>query len=345
MHRAGRLGGELPAGVDGTSAATWALPPDVLAFSHGRAALSWLHLARGPFRSALHAAYTCPSVPDLLDDLGLARDAFDVGSIEAEVIAGARALPAPVLVLVPALFGAAPWLDPIKLTRALGSHAFVLVDAAQTAFGAIDIAIPPGGAVLSCPRKALAIPDGALLRLGNVTNTERMSISELPEATDAVRLKDRARALFATGLIEDEAEALAAARRAEKALSHAPHRMSTTSAGAMQRIDPCHHRARRRANARVLIQTIGSGIENVLGSGGVPFNLPVLVKDRDTVLARMHSRRLFATALWPDSRLNPVRHPRAARMARDLLALPVDQRYSPDDMRAVAYIVTSCLWN
>ncbi|MBM3505984.1 MAG: hypothetical protein FJX65_19275, partial [Alphaproteobacteria bacterium] len=82
-----RLGGELPAGADGAPVAPWSLPSDVLAFSHGRAALAWLHASRGPFRSVLHAAYTCPSVPDFLDRLGLARDAFDVDAVEADVIA------------------------------------------------------------------------------------------------------------------------------------------------------------------------------------------------------------------------------------------------------------------
>ena len=75
-----RLGGELPAGADGALTAPWALPADVLAFSHDRAALSWLHAARGPFRSALHAAYTCPSVPENIieinthGDVGLIHD-------------------------------------------------------------------------------------------------------------------------------------------------------------------------------------------------------------------------------------------------------------------------------
>jgi hypothetical protein len=337
-----RLGGELPAGADGAPGPTWTLPSDVLAFSHGRAAIAWLHGARGPFRSALHAAYTCPSVPDFLDRLGVARDAFDVGATEAEVIAAARALPAPVLVLVPALFGAAPWLDAAALARALGPHGFVLVDAAQTAFGALDIAVPPGGAVLSCPRKALAIPDGALLRLGNVSETERASALGLPEAEEASRLKERARTLFATGRIEDEGEALSANKAAEAALPHSPHRMSAAAIACMQRIDRMLHEARRRANALALADALGAGVECVLGPGGVPYHFPILLDDRDNTLARLHARRLFATALWPDARLDPARHPRAARMAHDLLALPVDQRYTPADMRIVANIVNEC---
>jgi len=342
MFRADRLGGELPAGTDGAAGPAWALSSDVLAFSHGRAALAWLHGARGPFRSALHAAYTCPSVPDFLDRLGLARDAFDVDAVEADVIAVARALPAPVLILVPALFGAAPWLDAAALARALGPHGFILVDAAQTAFGALDIAVPPDGAVLSCPRKALAIPDGALLRLGNVTKTERASVSDLPEAADASRLKDRARALFATGRIEDESEALAVNKAAEAALPYTPHRMSTAAAAVMQRVDRECHRAKRRANAAALIHALGAGVEHVLGPGGVPYHVPILVEDRDTILARLHARGLFATALWPNARIDPARHPGAARMARMLLALPVDQRYAPADMRSVADIVIAC---
>ncbi|MFN0042816.1 MAG: hypothetical protein ACKVSF_06355 [Alphaproteobacteria bacterium] len=338
-----RLGGELPAGADGAPTAPWALPADVLAFSHGRAALSWLHQERGPFRSALHAAYTCPSMPEHLDRLGIARDAFDLGCTEAAVIEAARALPGPVLVLVPALFGAAPWLDAAAIARALGAHGAVLVDAAQTAFGALDIPCPPNGFVLSCPRKALAISDGALLRTDQMRDGERDSVARLPEAREAAALKFQARALFASGREADEDEALRANKAAEATLPAAPHRMSDSARAALARIDADRHRARRRANAATLADALRGRIACALPPGGVPFHFPLLIANRDEVLRRMQRRRLFATALWPDARLDPARHPRAARHARELLALPIDQRHDTADIAALANLVRACL--
>src|ERR1051325_7079442 len=133
----------------------WQLPDNVYAFSHGRAALSWLSAWRGPFDSAAICAYTCPTVPAHLMWLNLALGFFDYGA--DDVSATVAPLPGRCLVLVPAPFGLAPWLDASELARELGERATVVIDAAQSAFGALDFPVPPGGAVLSCPRKAMAL--------------------------------------------------------------------------------------------------------------------------------------------------------------------------------------------
>ncbi|MEK9662655.1 MAG: hypothetical protein VW644_13150, partial [Alphaproteobacteria bacterium] len=70
---------------------------------------------------------------------------------------------------MPCLFGDRPWLDVEALAARLGARATVLVDAAQTAFGHLHLAVPANGAVLSCPRKTLDLPDGAVLALHGVT--------------------------------------------------------------------------------------------------------------------------------------------------------------------------------
>lgn len=333
-----RLGGELPEGCDARALVPWALPHDVFAFSHGRAALAWLHAARGPFAAVLHCAYTCPSVPRFLGGLGLALAQFDAGAREDEVLALARAPPRPLLVLVPALFGADPWLKAGALAQALGEDACVVIDAAQSAFGALDYAAPKGGAVLSCPRKALALSDGALLRLDGATDRERAAVAALPEANEAARLKREARALFAIGNSADEAAALALNTRAELTLPDRPHRMSDEALGALLNIDAAVHRARRRANAALLRELLGAAIRPVLGTGGVPFNFPVLIEGRDAALRRLHARRLFATPLWPDAVHDAARHPRAHEMANQLIALPIDQRYGEAEITRIAEI-------
>jgi dTDP-4-amino-4,6-dideoxygalactose transaminase len=273
----------------------------------------------------------------------LAHDAFDEGATEAEIVAAARALPTPVLVLVPALFGAAPWLDANLLALALDRHAFVVVDAAQTAFGALDVSCPVGGGVLSCPRKSLAISDGALLRLATTSAVEHDSVLALPEASEAARLKTQARHLFASGREEDEDAAVCANVAAELALPAEPHRMSVPALAQLRTIDRRRHVSRRIANAAALASALGPEIVSVRGPGGVPFDHPILVRNRHAVLQRLHARRLFATALWPEARLDPRRHPRAARLAREVIALPVDQRHGPGDMESIAAIVRATL--
>ncbi len=340
-----RFGGELPLGCDRLGPPR-PLPDNVYAFSHGRAALSWLVAARGPYASAAICAYTCPTVPAHFKRLGLALGFFDYGA--ADVAATVGALPGRCLVLVPAPFGLAPWLDAAALASSLGGRATVVIDAAQSAFGALDFAVPPGGAVLSCPRKAMAVGDGALLALESAQDEEREAIAALPTADAPAKAKQAARALFAAGELEREAEALALAHLGEASFPAEPRRMTDASCDVICRADRDAHRARRRANAARLAECLGDEAElvfddNFTAPPAVPFNFPILHGDGARLLGDLRARRVFATPLWPDAVHDPARHPRAADMARRLVALPVDQRYGAADMERLAELVRPCL--
>ncbi len=336
-----RFGGELPLGVDPLLAEPRPLPRNVLAFSHGRAAISWVLETRGPFASAALSAYTCPSVPRHLAARGLVLGFFDHGdpAIEACI----AALPARTLVLLPAPFGLAPWIDATALASSLGDEAFVLVDAAQSAFAHSELPVPPGGGVLSCPRKAMALGDGALLALECVEEREHAAVAALPEASEPRRLKQAGRALLRDAYPEREAEALDLAARAEELWPAAPHRMSEESLALLTRVDAAAHAARRRANAARLAARLGERLPVLLNGEGTPFHYPTLVDDRAALLERLRAQRVFATALWPDAWHDPTIHPRAAELTARLLALPVDQRYEPAEMDELADIVLACL--
>jgi len=341
-----RFGGELPLGCDPLAPLPAPLPDNVYAFSHGRAALSWLAAARGPFASAAVCAYTCPTVPAHLRRLDLALGFFDYGSDDAS--AAVAALPGRCLVLVPAPFGLSPWLDVGALARKLGERAAVVIDAAQSAFGALDFPVPRGGAVLSCPRKAMAVGDGALLAVERGNEQERAAIASLATAEAPAQAKQAARALFAAGELEREPEALMLARRGETSFPPEPRRMSDASRDLVCRADRATHRERRRANAAQLAVGLSDSAELVFDSDfaappSVPFNFPILHDDRARLLGDLRARRVFATPLWPDAVHDPARHPRAADMARRLVALPIDQRYGAADMDRLAELVRPCL--
>jgi len=340
-----RFGGDLPLGCDPVGA-PWPLPAHVLAFSHGRAALSWFARMRGPFTSAALCAYTCPTVPAHFERLGLALGFFDHGADDVGNVVAA--LPGRCLVLIPAPFGHAPWLDAAALARRLGDRAAVIIDAAQSAFGALDHAPPRGGAALSCPRKALAVGDGAFLALETVGEGERAAVAALPAADVAPKAKQSARALFAARDPSREGEALALATDSEAAFPFEPRRMSDDTRHAIARVDAAEHRARRRANAKRLAARLAGKAEIVptgdfVSPATVPFHVPIFVDDRARILADLRARRVFATALWPDAVHDPARHPRAADLARRLVALPCDQRYGAADMDRLADLVIECL--
>lgn len=342
-----RFGGELPLDCDPLRPAPEPLPPEVLGFSHGRAALGWLIRRRGPFAAALVCAYTCPSVPEHLRGFGLRLGFYEFGAGPEAVLAAARALPAPRLVLVPAPFGFRPWLDAAILARELGERALVVVDAAQSAF-APPGPPPPGGARFWCPRKTTALGDGACLELAEGGAAEREAVAALPEAEGPAQAKLAARALFAARDPAREAAALALAGHSEQSWPATPHRMSRPSREALPWLDPVAHAVLRQANHRHLsaaLAAAGLDWEPGYRGAGVPFCLPLLVpggrEPRTRLLAALRVRRVFATPLWPGAEHDPAAHPRAASLAAGLLALPVDQRYRAADMERLAALVAA----
>jgi hypothetical protein len=317
------------------------LQADQLLFSHGRAALAWLVGRAGPFRSTLVCAYTCPVVPALLRKLRLEVDYYDVGA--PDVAARVRALPGRVLVVVPAPLGGAPDPDPHALAAELGESATVVVDAAQTAFGHIWIDPPLGGAVLSVPRKATGLADGAVLRLDGATPDDARAVDGLPPAWAPTVAKLAARVLLLDRSPDIEAETLALVRESENGWTETPARMSDRSRHLLPWLDPDEHARLRWANWRRLAAALPEGLERIEPTGGVPFNLSILVDDREAVLARLRTEKVFATPLWRETEHDPTRHPAAAGLARRLVGLPVDQRHRPEEMDELARRVRRCL--
>ncbi len=332
-----RIGGEIPSFADRFG------PPQPwrdnwLAFSHGRAAMGW-RSPHAPIASAALAAYTCPTVPQFLRQHGLPLALYDIGASAEEIAEVAHALPTPRLVIVPALFGGDPWLDLSPLQARLGAADVVLVDAAQTAFGHVDIALPEGGAVLSCPRKTTSLSDGAVLAVAEALASGAAGVDRLPEVRSAAAMKLAARALFAIDDPGLEAQALALNALAESTLPDAPHRMSDQARAMLGSFDHQWHRSTRRRNATALAASLRDNILIWPDESGTPFSLPIFVGNRDGVLAGLKDERVFATALWPDAECDGDRHPLAAWMRRHLISLPIDQRHDEADIARVAAVV------
>lgn len=342
-----RFGGELPLGCDPVAADAWELPADVISFCSGRSALAWLIQRRGPFRAAAISAYTCPTVPAFLEATGLNLGLFDHGADAKSVAATLRALPAPALVLLPAFYGMRPWVDPEALASELRAGDLLVVDAAQSAFAALDWRPPKGGAVLSCPRKTLALGDGALLTLDGIAAEEVEAAWSLPPYPEPAAEKQRARALFADGDPAHELEAVGLSHAAEAGYPEAPYAMDPAALTALRRVDRDAYAARRKANFERLQAGLHGKLEVVPGvdadGDAVPFALPVLHDDRAVFLDRLRGRRVFATPLWPGARHDPTRHPVAADLVARLVSLPIDQRYGDAEIDQLARTVEACL--
>jgi len=348
-----RLGGELPTGSDPLSSNSQSLPLTALAFSHGRAAITWLVHRNPSIRKTLVCGYTCPTVPIHLRRLGLEVNTFDVGCSIETLAALAKRNGGSQLVLLPALFGRDPWLDPQLLSEHVGPGTHVMIDAAQTAFGHVDYVPPRFGSVLSVPRKSCALGGLAWLRMSEpideVTSSDYRSLPVEKKVGAGKRL---ARDYFANGNLNFELDALKMITRYEDAWPDGAHRADEIDIEMFLRVDPKTHRECRRRNAAELKKLLCAAEAPIrfpdgrAGKGGVPFNFPVLLPsniERGALLKELHKQRLFATPLWPAAECDPKAAPLSDEYRQRLITLPVDQRFNLSQINQIAEIFVQCL--
>ena len=99
----------------------------------------------------------------------------------------------------------------------------------------------------------------------------------------------------------------------------------------------------RRENMRHLWTRLNGNVRMVPGLercfDGAPFSLPILVENRDEVQGTLSRRGVYAQWLWPlcDKAMSVC--PISKEMNEKLLSVPIDQRFSWDDIEDMANII------
>lgn len=125
----------------------------------------------------------------------------------------------------------------------------------------------------------------------------------------------------------------------EERLEHLPLRRMSALTEALMSLAPCEEvRRRREENFRALHGLLGGRDPLGLTVPTGPYAYPLLVEDGPAVRAALREQKIFLPLLWPEAAAQ-TQDPLAARYARDILPLPVDQRYTPADMERLAAAV------
>jgi hypothetical protein len=74
----------------------------------------------------------------------------------------------------------------------------------------------------------------------------------------------------------------------------------------------------------------------------VPLGFPVRIANRDAVRQALFDHRIYPPVHWLLDGVIPSRFEDSLRLARDIMTLPCDQRYSPEDMERMAEIFLRC---
>lgn len=121
------------------------------------------------------------------------------------------------------------------------------------------------------------------------------------------------------------------------------HRISKTGQEMLAVLNGESIRYARQKNMAHILDLLQGKVESIPGIerclGGAPFSLPILVKNRDEVQQKLAKNGVYAPVLWPICDEARAVCPVSARMADEMLSIPIDQRYNYDDIEEIAKIV------
>lgn len=208
------------------------------------------------------------------------------------------------------------------------THRFphVIVDNAHAYF---DDPLPGIDTIYTC-RKFFGVPDGALL------------YTDAPEKPLPAS-ESRERMTFVLGRFERPAgEFFAEAAENNETLPLQPRAMSALTENLLHAIDYGRVRSARTANFRQLHNAL-SGINQlsvhpVEGAYAYPLMLPEGARLRRMLI----ERRIFVPTLWPNVLRDQAEESTARMLAAQILPLPCDQRYGPEDMASIIEAVENC---
>ena len=338
-----RYGGTITNGCDPLLKTPRSFLKNHLFFSHGRSAMIWLLHNYGPFSSAAICAYTWPEIPAMMERYNLKIGLFDFG--QKDILNLVKSLPSPCLIIVPVFYGFNSWIDYLNLDNEIENNNFILVDAAQTAFGFENYKLPKSGAVMSCPHKATALNEGCVLAVNNVSDEKLLSQKKLEPAEAFSSIRKASRLLLDSNDTVKEQIGLSLVEKLEETWpSDPPQQITKNSLSQLSLLDKLEHEKIRKDNYKVLSDLLQNYFYPVISEeSGVPFAYPVLTKNRKKIIEKLKEKRVFATPLWPNARHNKLDHPKASLFVNQLMALPIDQRYNIDDMENLAKIVLNAI--
>ncbi len=67
----------------------------------------------------------------------------------------------------------------------------------------------------------------------------------------------------------------------------------------------------------------------------VPFGFPIQVKNRDNIIKKLHAKKIFAAIHWPNLPSSAKAFPFEHQMAKSILTLPCDHRYTEEEMQHI----------
>ncbi len=313
----------------------WGLTADNSYFFHNLRSAFWhLLIQLKPSRVWL-PAYICDVMEQSVTMAGMELSFYPINeTLSPDSIYLAEHLQAGECVLAVNYFGKPPDEPFRDLVRAR-TDVFWCEDSAQALSTGIE---PWGDYVLYSPRKLMGVPDGGILR--NCSKGVRApSLRPLPDERYLLASRQRKNDLDETNNDEWYSNFVAY----ESQMQPDSLEMSEITSKLLQGTDPAAHIKQRQDNFETLRSLLkGVGLFDAYDLEFAPMGYALKVDDAQGLVNALAAKRMFVPRYWPNL-------PKGvsdsfcfeSELSDSVVLLPVDQRYSSSEMRALAHEVSA----
>ena len=296
----------------------------------------------------LMPAYCCHSMVDPFEKAGWKVVYYRLNedlTADLDYLAQTLEEERPKAILTMNFYGSASTKEAVACVKKSGPECKVIEDFSHCTFSLADIYNPQVDYYVTSIRKSVGLCDGSV-----IISKESLDESFIEEGeTEFVSVRKNSQKLKAEYTYSQDKERKGVffpeLRKQEGELDafEGVHRMSNTGKEMLQVINGSMIRFARKQNMKHILDLLAGKVESILGIerclSGAPFSLPILVKNRDEVQQKLAKRGVYAPVLWPICDEARAICPVSARMADEMLSIPIDQRYNYDDIEDIAKIV------
>ena len=250
----------------------------------------------------------------------------------------------PEAVLTMNFFGIASTHQVVTRIKEFDSNITVIEDFSHCTFSIKDIFDERVDYYVSSIRKTIGVCDGSI-----ILSREKLDVQVYPyteEFSDSRLNAQTLKGQYAFSRSdEDKSIFLSMLRNGEDTLNHfdAVHAISPTATKMLGLINGESIAYARRENMKHLVSLLSGKVrmpENIsLSFEGAPFSLPIIVNDQARIQKKLAENGVYAAVLWPLSDEAGKVCENSLYFSEHMLSIPIDQRYSWDDIQDMANII------
>lgn len=314
----------------------------------GREALMYVGKQMGDNKVILFPSYCCWSMSAPFEKLGWKVVYYRLNkdlTVDVEYLELLLRAENPQAILTMNFYGSADTHEAIAKTKTFDSEILVIEDFSHCTFSIRQIWNEQVDYYVSSIRKSIGVCDGAVV-LSKKECDKSFIEGEMPDFSDKRFVAQSNKGQYVWSKNQDVKQGfMGIIRECEGLINNfsAVHPISERAMYMLQMVNGVEIAFARRENMQHLWKLLNGKVGMVPGLercfDGAPFSLPILVDKRDEVQGALASRGLYTQLLWPICEEAKAVCPVSKMMDERMLSVPIDQRYTWDDIEDIANII------